>query len=178
VGAVEALAAMASSDCEQLRSGWLAQPANAISCAAFLAAGYWLLTRTRNSDEPRALLLTGAAAMFAVGVGSVAYHGPQPHWADPLHSWSANALALVVAVQTARLLISRLARGVLAAWKASSGWIVAGLIAYVAGRTGSRWCRPDTLWQMHAVWHVLIAGGVARLVAGYSSAMRKASVSG
>ncbi len=175
---VETLAAMAGSDCEQLRSGWLAQPVNAVSCAAFLAAGCWLLTRARNSGDPRGLLLSGAVALMAVGVGSAAYHGPQPGWADPLHGWSVNGLALVLVVQTVRLLMGKANRGVLAAWKAASGWMAAGLIAYAAGRTGSRWCRPDTVWQMHAVWHVLIAGGVARLVASYSSAMRKSPVSG
>lgn len=177
---VETLAAMAASDCERLRSGWLVQPANAVSCAAFFAAGSWLLIRAKNSGDPhsRRLLLIGTVALMAVGVGSVAYHGPQPRWADPAHSWSVNALALVVVVQAASLLVGKATKGLLAAWKSASGWMLAGLIAYAAGRTGSRWCRPDTLWQWHAVWHVFIATGVARLMAGYSSAMKKASVSG
>ena len=159
---------MAGSDCEQLRSGWFAQPVNTVSCAAFLAVACWLLRRARASGDPRGLLLSGAVALTAVGVGSVAYHGPQPGWADFVHSWSVNGLALVLLLQTVSLLVGKATRGVVAAWKAASGWMAAGLIAYAAGRTGSRWCRPDTVWQMHAIWHVLIAVGVARLVAGYS----------
>ena len=177
MGAVQTLAPMAGSDCEELRSGLFAQPVNTVSCAAFVAVACWLLTRARTSGDPRGLLLSGAVALMAVGVGSIAYHGPQPGWADLVHSWSVNGLALVLLVQTS-LLVGKATRGVVAAWKAAGGWVAAGLMAYVAGRTGSRWCRPDTIWQMHAVWHVLIAVGVARLVAGYSSAMRKASVSG
>lgn len=169
---------MAGSDCERLQSGWLAQPANTVSCVAFLAAGCWLLTRARTSGGPRRLLGTGAVALMAVGVGSIAYHGPQPGWADAVHGWSVNGLVLVVIGQTVHLLVRRVTNGVGVAWKAASGWLVAGLMAYAAGRTGSRWCRPDSLWQLHALWHVLIAGGVARLVAGYSSAMGKAAVSG
>ena len=170
---------MAGSDCERLGSGWLVQPANAVSCVAFLAAGCWLLMTARNGDGPRSLLLSGAVALMAVGVGSIAYHGPQPGWGDPLHSWSVNGLVIVVVGQTVYLLLGAAFKSVGAVWKAAGGWMVAGLIAYTAGRTGSRWCRPDSLWQWHAVWHVFIAGGVARLVVGYSSAMqKKAAVSG
>lgn len=33
----------------------------------------------------------------------------------------------------------------------------AGGVAYATGRTGSRWCRPDSRLQAHAAWHVLAA---------------------
>ncbi|CAN5209528.1 hypothetical protein BH18ACT4_BH18ACT4_04760 [soil metagenome] len=34
---------------------------------------------------------------------------------------------------------------------------------YVAGRTGSPWCKPDSRLQFHAGWHVLAAAGVTIL---------------
>jgi hypothetical protein len=165
---VEVLAAMAGSDCERLRSGWLAQPANTVSCAAFLAVACWLLAGAAISGGQRRLLLSGAMALMAVGVGSSAYHGPQPGWADPVHSGSVIGLAALLIFQTGRRLVGGAGHVVVSAWKAAGGWIVAGLIAYALGRTGSPWCQPDALWQPHAVWHVFVAVGLGRVVACYA----------
>jgi len=88
--------ALGGSDCERLGSGWLAQPANAISSLAYLAAGVWLLWRATRPGSARAMLVAAGAATVAVGVGSVAYHGPQPGWARTLHDGSVVWLALVV----------------------------------------------------------------------------------
>lgn len=165
---VEILAAMAGSDCERLRAGWLAQPANTSSCLAFLAIGCWLLVRARNSADQGSVLLSTAAALIAVGVGSIAYHGPQPGWAESVHTLSIMGMAFVLIAQTVRLLRGQSTKGVVAAWKAAGGWMMAGLIAYVMGRTSSPWCRPETLLQLHAVWHVLIAVGLGRMAAGYA----------
>ena len=164
---VVTLAALAGSDCERLRSGWLAQPANTLSCAAFLAVGCWLLVRRRDGDH-FAVLISGAVAVIAGGVGSIVYHGPQPDWADAVHSSSVLGLAVVLIAQTIYLVGRGSSRAVVPAWKAASGWMAAGLLAYALGRTRSSWCRPDTLLQAHAAWHVLVAVGVSRLVAGYS----------
>lgn len=164
---VETLAAMAGSDCERLRSGWLAQPVNTLSSAAFLAAGCWLLARVRKDDHP-AILVSGAVALIAVGVGSLAYHGPQPDWAEPVHRGSVTGLAFVMVAQTIRLLAGRSWKAVVPAWKAAGGWMTAGLIAYALGRTRSPFCRPETLLQAHAAWHVLVAVGLERMVSGYS----------
>lgn len=43
----------------------------------------------------------------------------------------------------------------------ADGALAAGLAAYAAGRTGSRLCRPDSLLQGHALWHVCSAVAVA-----------------
>jgi len=88
--------ALGGSDCEALRSGWLAQPANAVSSLAYVAAGVWLLWRATRSGSARAMLVAAGAAMVGVGVGSVAYHGPQPDWARTLHDGSIVWLALVI----------------------------------------------------------------------------------
>lgn len=39
--------------------------------------------------------------------------------------------------------------------------VVSAAIAGLAGRTGSPFCRPDSLLQGHALWHVLAAGALA-----------------
>jgi len=158
----QSLAALAGSDCERLHAGWLAQPANTLSCVAFLAVGCWLLIRARDRDQ-RGLPVAGAGAMIAVGVGSFAYHGPQPGWAAPAHDWSVLALVLVLILWTARLL--RAPAALRSAWKAARPWLLLGGVAYAAGRTGSPWCRPGSLWQPHAVWHVLIAVASGRALA-------------
>ena len=38
--------------------------------------------------------------------------------------------------------------------------LLAGVGAYVAGTTSSRWCRPGSLAQPHAAWHALSAAAV------------------
>lgn len=162
------LAVMAGADCEQLRSGWLAQPANTVSCAGFVAVACWLAYRAGPGGDRRPLLVSGAVAIAAVGAGSFAYHGPQPGWAGPLHRWSVIGLAFVMAAQTIALLAGGSGQTILAAWKAAGGWLAVGLVAYVLGRTGSPICRPETLLQLHGAWHVLVAVGLGRMVAGYA----------
>ena len=38
--------------------------------------------------------------------------------------------------------------------------LAVGLAAQGLGRTGGPWCRPDSLLQPHALWHVLTAGAL------------------
>jgi hypothetical protein len=155
------LAVLAGEDCERIRKSWLAQPANSVSSATFLIVGCWLLIRARKSEHPAALV-TFAATMIGVGIGSIAYHGPQPGWADPVHHWAVLVLAAVFIAETIRLVAAHGMHRVVSAWKRPVGWIAAALLAYVLGRTGSPWCRPGSLWQPHAAWHVLSAVGLGR----------------
>lgn len=60
---------LADSDCERCRHGLITQPANTVSSLAYVVAGADLLRRP-EPDRPFAW------AVIAVGVGSVAYHGP------------------------------------------------------------------------------------------------------
>ncbi|MCA1845327.1 MAG: ceramidase [Actinobacteria bacterium] len=66
---------MGGSDCEQIGSGWLAQPVNALSSLVYVAVGVWLLWRSRAPGVRRGPLVAGGAALLAVGVGGVAFHG-------------------------------------------------------------------------------------------------------
>lgn len=163
---VDVVVALAGSDCEQLRSGWLAQPANAFSSLAYIAVGVWLLRRPGRAGFDRRFLVAGAAAMVGVGVGSFCYHGPQPAGAALVHAGSVWWLALVLISRNIYLLVS--ARAVAwAAWRSAAPWMLLALAAYVAGRTGSVLCHPATVWQPHAAWHVLSAVGLGSLVSGF-----------
>ena len=167
---LELFVAMAESDCEQLRTGWLAQPANALSSVAFAVVGSWVLWRSRGAGARRGFLVVGGLAMIGTSVGSVAYHGPQPVWAHVVHDASTLALVALIAGATMWHVIRAATRPLaLNAWKAAAPWAVLAVAAYVAGRSGSPLCRPISIWQPHAAWHVLGAlglGTAAKLVSG------------
>jgi hypothetical protein len=151
------VAVLGGADCERIRAGLLAQPFNAVSSLAYVAVGLWLLGRTRARGSHRTILVGGGATLVTVGVGSFAYHGPQPGWADTAHDASIAGLALVTAFNHAWLLRLRQPRGtarLLTAWKKAAPWIPPALVAYWAGRTASSLCRPASTWQYHAVWHI------------------------
>lgn len=164
---VDMVVALASSDCERLRSGWLAQPANAVSALAYVAVGVWLLWRSRRPGVHRGALIAAGAAMVGVGVGSIAYHGPQPGWAPLAHDGSVVWLALVI-IGVALTHPRATTEVAVAAWRAAAGWMALALTAYVAGRTGSSFCQSTALWQAHAAWHVLSAVGLGFVVLGCS----------
>ena len=78
---------------------------------------------------------------------------------------------LVVAVVVGAALTIRGSRGsrarVARAWWAAGMWGAAGLGAYILGRTGSILCRPESLWQLHAAWHVLSAVALGAAVLAF-----------
>jgi hypothetical protein len=141
------VAALGGADCERIRSGWLAQPANATSSLLFVALGVWLLGRGR---------VVPGVAMAAVGVSSFAYHGPQPGWAHLAHNASIVVLSVVVLASAVPALIEL--------WRVATVWTAVALGVYWAGRTGSQFCSPDGLWQFHAAWHALSAVGLGLLL--------------
>jgi hypothetical protein len=164
---VDVVVALAGSDCEQLRSGWLVQPANALSSVAYVGVGAWLLLRCARAGFDRRLLVAGGAAMVGVGLGSFGYHGPQPVGAGLVHNGSVWWLVFVLMARNIQLL-AHARRVAWAAWRSAAAWMVPALAAYLAGRTGSPLCDPATMWQLHAVWHVLSAVGLGVAVSGCS----------
>jgi hypothetical protein len=155
-------ASFGHSDCERIVGGALAQPVLAVTSLAYVAVGVAVLCWAGRVRAP----LAGAAgvALVAVGVGSFAYHGPQPSWAELAHDWPIVAAAAVYAVGLARG--GRRPRW--SGWATAAGVFALGLVAYAAGRSGSPQCRPDSLWQYHGAWHVLsavAAGWAARAMA-------------
>jgi hypothetical protein len=172
---VEMVAALGGADCERIRSAWLAQPANAVSSLTYVTVGAWLLWRSRASGAGRGMLLATGAAMVAVGVGSFAYHGPQPGWAAAAHDGSIVVLALVLTGEHIRVLARAGVIAVLRAWRPAAGWIAVALVAYWAGRTGSRFCSPAAGWQPHAAWHALSAIGFGQAALGCARSPRSRS---
>jgi hypothetical protein len=192
---------LGASDCEEIRPGLVAQPANAASSLSYVAGGAWLAMRGWQAGRPAAVAF--GALLGAVGVGSVLYHGPCPPGAQQAHDASlAAALGVVVlhnagavtgqaglvrggaqlaAGATAALPVLRSSRftnpvvGVLGAAAVASesvavrrghasgaaavaaGTLALGGLVHGLSRTGGPLCRPTSLLQGHAVWHLLSA---------------------
>jgi hypothetical protein len=141
--------ALGGSDCELVRDAFLGQPVNTVSSLAYVVAAAYLLRR----GGPR----TPALALAAVGVASFLYHGPMPAGAEALHNGSLAALAVAVGVVAWRRRPQPLPRPPTLAMAA----LVVALAANLLTRTGAPLCRPESLVQGHAGWHVLTALGAA-----------------
>ena len=89
---------LGSGDCEMFRSGSVAQPVNAWSSLAFLAAGLSILYGGLRHPEARRELSVFGALVIANAAGSFAYHGPAPVWGHWLHDVPAVGVPLFVAV--------------------------------------------------------------------------------
>lgn len=99
---------LALSDCEQCRPGPVSQPANTVSSLAYVAAGADLLRRP-DADKPFAW------AVIAVGLGSVAYHGPGGAWGKWAHDGSLIAMLGLMVLSDATVVDGRpLPRGAVA----------------------------------------------------------------
>jgi len=195
-----------ANDCEAIHAGWLAQPVNAWSSLAYLAAGLWLVRRVGPVESDRkALAGIYAMAVAANGVGSWFFHGPGTAAAGWLHDLAIAAVLVVIVavalVDLGRMSPAQAVRGTALAtvvvglalavaeglglvvitlalpaagavvltvrrgiWAASTTSLIggAGLLAVVvlaaaAGRTGGVLCRPDSLMQGHAVFHLATA---------------------
>jgi hypothetical protein len=93
--------ALGAGDCEAWReTGRLGQPTNAMTSLAFVAAGAWLVARTRLvSPEQRWRAGAYGVALAASGIGSVAFHGrggSLSHW---LHDVSLASLLAALPVE-------------------------------------------------------------------------------
>lgn len=174
---VELVATMGGADCEELRAGWLAQPANAVSSLAYAVAGAGVLWRSRRVGGGGAALRAGAGGLIAVGLGSLVYHGPQPAWGSLAHDGAIAWLVLGLAAHFGGLLRSpggsafRIRGGggfgaLAGAWGPAAPWLVPAAAAYLAGGTGSAFCDPASLWQPHAAWHTFSAIGLGLALSG------------
>jgi hypothetical protein len=141
------LLALGGSDCEAVRDAVLGQPANALSSLAYVVAAAVVVRR----GGPRG----PALALAAVGVGSFLYHGPMPWGAEAVH----NAAIVALVVLTVAAAWRR--RGVPRPPALAVVAFAAAVILNLLGRTGAPLCRPDSLAQPHAAWHVLTAVAAA-----------------
>jgi len=149
-------------DCERLRSGPVAQPVNTVTSLAFIAAAGVVVAGARRNQARRGELLSYGGLLALVGVGSVAFHGPQPRGAKALHDWPIVGLLAL----TAATPVVRVARGrpPLPGWSRRRGLALAATasaaaLAWVGGRTSAPTCDPDSVFQLHGCWHVLASVG-------------------
>jgi hypothetical protein len=136
-----ALLGLGGSDCEALRDGWLGQPMNSLSSLAYVAAGIYV-ARTEQAAF--------GVSLIALGAGSVLYHGPMPSGAGLAHDGS---IVLFLVLMARFAWQRRLPRPPLLAIVVA----VVGITIYLPSRTGRPLCRPNSLIQGHAAWHVLTA---------------------
>ena len=76
---------LAGSDCEVLRDGWVAQPVNTVTSLAYVIVGLWLIWKRPRRGATTPLAVGFAVAVAFIGIGSVAFHGPQGWGARWLH---------------------------------------------------------------------------------------------
>ena len=178
VGDASALiAAMAASDCEAVRDGWLAQPVNAWSSSAYLLAGGYLVVRHRELVGRARAIAPAVLTLAAVAIGSILYHGPQPAWGDAVHDAAITLLlgalsglgaakgsvrdrhrrALAVVVVAAVVLVVAVPSSVAAVHGA-----LAGLVAITSARTMGR----DGIAQAGRLALVALAAGIVLFTAG------------
>ena len=146
--------ALGASDCERIGEGFLAQPVNALTSLAFVAAGAWIISRGSRTSAVMGWVVV------ASGVGSFLFHGPQPPLARQAHDGTAIAVAagaMLLAGAELRRLGTRRFLG------EHSGALLlfgAALLAYAGGRTGSPLCDPESPLQLHGAWHALAAAAL------------------
>ena len=163
---------MGDTDCEFIRDGLWAQPTNTVSSLAYLLAALLLLIWAIRTQRLSWSLVGYAALLAVVGFGSGDFHGTQSAWAQWLHDLPVAVLLLGCVL----IPVIRRIKGEPALPGMSRGWlilvIVAGLAAgaaFLLGGTDSRFCDPDSIVQLHGLWHVLTAtmfGGWAVILYG------------
>ena len=143
---------VAASDCERVRPGLIAQPANTISSLAFVAAAVPISRAARARANPAWQAVAAAAAIE--GLGSVAYHGPGGNGAKRLHDAGIVALAAALAVAVGR-------EGAPAARRPRTALLAgAALVLHTLSRTGGPLCSCHSSLQGHAAFHLLAAAAL------------------
>ena len=121
---VSFITAIGESDCENIGSGMLAQPVNAVSSLAFAVFGFIVLfsmsTQQPTERVNRAII---GMLMIATGIGSVLFHGPQGPASHFLHD--ATILVTMAAILTMNL------AGLLR-WREPRVWAILGTVGVVA----------------------------------------------
>lgn len=95
-------------------------------------------------------------------------------WAAEL-SWPATARPLLILLTTAAIVINLSSPASRASRSIRLGMVglVAAALAWWLGRSASFLCEPDSLWQPHALWHLLAAGALAAIYQHYQAAEQR-----
>jgi hypothetical protein len=104
------LGRIGESDCEELGDGLLVQPINALTSFAYVAVGVAIATvAARRVSRPLESYVY-AVSVAAVGLGSVAFHGPQPTGSRVMHDLPILITAIFILCQDLGLLVPRFPR--------------------------------------------------------------------
>lgn len=87
------LVQLGASDCERLGDEFLVQPVNALSSFSYVVVGVAIAVVARRRRMLDARTIVFAVTLAGVGLGSVAFHGPQPPESRLMHD-----LPIVVAL--------------------------------------------------------------------------------
>jgi hypothetical protein len=157
----------AAADCERIGGGFLAQPVNALSSLAYVVVGGELIVRAWRQGRTAAgragrwpsLGLGAFGALLAVeGVGSVGFHGPGDGVSHRIHDAGIGGTLVFVAATEVVALVRRPRKRRARRRFVLAGALLAGAtVVNLLSRTDDPWCRPDSLLQGHAAWHVLTA---------------------
>jgi hypothetical protein len=131
---------------------------NALSALAATVAGGWVLTRSGEAERRRRPALRAAAVAIGMnGPGGLAYHGPGGRSGKVLHDVALVATVLaVVGVEAADLVADHRTPDVAGPLLL----LATGAVVHARSRTGCRWCRPDSAFQGHALWHLVSAAAL------------------
>lgn len=151
---------VAVSDCEEIRPGWLGQPANALSSVVFVIAAVPIVrwARRREGGGRRWPWLAVGASTAVAGVGSLGYHGPGDPASKVVHDIGIDAMA-------ASLVGSTVWAGDFRRLSARTAVLgVAALVLHQLSQTGRPLCSYRSPIQGHAIFHLLAAAAVVSVV--------------
>lgn len=97
-----------------------------------------------------------AAALVGVGVCLASIHGASDPFAGTLAAGAVVGEVATISDVRRTPAPTRLRSGALARGLGLAA-IALGGVAFILGRSGSPLCRPESLFQWHALWHVLAA---------------------
>jgi len=103
----------------------MAQPANTISSLAFVVVGLAIAVLALRGRGWRSRSMVFAGCLVATGLGSVAYHGPQPSGAELMHDLSIVFVLALIALHDLSLLLPRFR------------WVLPGLAVFAIAVTGA-----------------------------------------
>lgn len=182
-------------DCEMVVDGFLRQPLNSLTALALVIAGLLVLTRTRMAWVGWGLIATGIGSF--IFHGPMPSWGEWIH--DVTLAWLILMIAGIGRPwEKATRLPGLVTLCVLLAFAPgmgdplAAGLTVVGVINLLAhdrsgrtlgplmflaavailGRMGSTdgpWCTPESVWQLHGLWHVGAATAVAWWALGWES---------
>jgi len=103
----EVVREIGESDCEELGTGFLAQPVNALTSLAYVVVGGITLGIAVRHRHPSLETWVFAVLLAAVGLGSVAFHGPQPGGARVMHDLPILLLVVFIIAHDVKVLRPR-----------------------------------------------------------------------